>query len=162
MKYSHPTHHQLSLEEYDRIFDQLRFGCLRQHFQGEVFLRRDFLDIVALARQKRFSVTIYSSGTLIDEKKADRLAELKVSRIELSIYSHDPALHDEFTKTPRSHERTLRAARLLKERGLNTVLKTNILSFNKDHLIESKIWLKTLVLIQPIQQFHVQTVTQRL
>ena len=65
---------------------------------GEVFLRRDFLDIVALARKKRFSVTVYSSGTLINEKKADRLAELKVSRIELSIYSHDPALHDEFTK----------------------------------------------------------------
>ena len=137
---SHPTHHQLSLEEYDRIFDQLAdLGVLWLTFSGgEVFLRRDFLDIVALAREKRFSVTIYSSGTLINKKKADRLAELKVSRIELSIYSHDPDLHDEFTKTPRSHEKTLRAARLLQERGLNTVLKTNILSFNKDHLLEFK------------------------
>jgi radical SAM protein with 4Fe4S-binding SPASM domain len=137
---SHPTHHQLSLEEYDRIFDELSaMGVLWLTFSGgEVFLRRDFLDIVALARQKRFDVTVYSSGTLINEKKADRLAELKVSRIELSIYSHDAALHDEFTKTPRSHERTLRAVRLLKERGLNTVLKTNVLSFNKDHLIEFK------------------------
>ena len=95
---SHPTHHQLSLDDYDRIFDQLAdMGVLWLTFSGgEVFLRRDFLDIVALARKKRFSVTVYSSGTLINEKKADRLAELKVSRIELSIYSHDPALHDEF------------------------------------------------------------------
>ena len=137
---SHPTHHQLSLEEYDRILDELaELGVLWLTFSGgEVFLRRDFLDIVALARQKRFSVAIFSSGTLINEKKADRIAALKVNRVELSLYSPYAHIHDEFTKTPRSHERTLRAARLLIERGVRVTLKTNIMTINKDHLREYK------------------------
>ena len=133
---SHPADVSLSLDDYTRIFRQLAdMGVLVLTFSGgEPFLRRDFLDIVALARRLRFAVRIYTSGTLIDEEKADRIAALKVSEVHVSVYSHDPALHEMFTQTPKSHAKSVRALRLLSERGVHTVLKSNVTTFNVDHL----------------------------
>lgn len=137
-EFSHPPEYRISVNEYDRIFDELReMNVLWLTFSGgEVFLRRDFLDIVELAHKKRFSTIVYTSGTLINEAKADRMAELKVGRVEISVYSHDPEVHDRFTKTPRSHERSLNAARLLRERGIPVMFKTCIMTFNVDYLEE--------------------------
>ena len=66
--FPHEKEHALSLSDYARIFDELAgLGVLVVTLSGgEVFLRRDFLDIVELARKKRFAVRIYTSGTLID------------------------------------------------------------------------------------------------
>lgn len=137
---SHPPHPEspLRAEDYERIFEELKaLGVMVVTFSGgEPFLRRDLLDLVALARKKRFAVRIYTSGTLIDERKANRIAELRVSEVHVSVYSHDPAVHDRFTGIPGSHERSLRALRLLRERGVTTVLKSNIMTFNVDHLGE--------------------------
>ncbi|MFZ9886671.1 MAG: radical SAM protein [Myxococcota bacterium] len=134
---SHPPHARtLSLDEYARVFDEMKqLGVLELTFSGgEIFLRRDLLDLVALARKKRFSVTLYTSGFHIDEAKADRIAVLKVKSVEISVYSHDPQVHDEFTGIPGSWARSTRALRLLHERGVKTVLKSNIMTFNVDHL----------------------------
>ncbi len=135
---THPHVEGLSLEQYSDILDQLaRLGVLVCTFSGgEPFLRKDFLDIVAQARQKRFAVRIYTSGTPINEQKADRIAALQVSEVHISLYSHDPAVHDKFTGTKGSWAKSVRALRLLKERGVHTVLKANVMTFNVDHLDE--------------------------
>ena len=136
---THPGfRYALSLSDYAKIFDDLKeLGVLSITFTGgEIFLRRDVLDIVALARQKRFDVSLFTSGTLIDEKKAAKLAELKVKNVEISVYSHDPAVHDAFTQTPGSHARSVNALRLLAEHGVSTVLKANLMTFNVGHIDE--------------------------
>lgn len=135
---SHPHEHALSLEDYDSLFSELAaLGALFLTFTGgEIFLRKDALDVIALARRHRFAVTLYTSGTLIDEAKADVLRQLKVSEVHVSVYSHDPALHDAFTRSPGSHARSVRGLRLLQERGVRTVLKANVLRFNIDALDE--------------------------
>lgn len=133
-----PERYALSVADYSRIFDELaELGVLHLTFTGgEVFLRRDFLEIVELARQKRFAVTIFTSGTLIDERKAERLAALRVKSVEISLYSHDPAVHDGFTNIPGSHARSVRAMRLLAERGVKTLMKTNLMTFNVEYIDE--------------------------
>jgi len=138
---THPTGlakegHALTLADYDRILDELAaLGTLDLTITGgEIFLRRDLLDIVALARAKRFAVTLFTSGTLIDEDKADRIAALQVSCVEITVYSHDAAVHDRFTGIPRSHEKSLRALRLLRARGVKTLMKANLTTFNVDHI----------------------------
>ena len=135
---SHPHVQGLSLDDYSKVLDQLaKLGVLVVTFSGgEPFLRRDFLDIVELARKKRFAVRIYTSGTLITPDKADRIRDLQVQEVHVSVYSHDAQVHEEFTGIPRSHERSLNALRMLKERGVHTVLKSNIMTFNVDHLDE--------------------------
>lgn len=132
---SHPTKSDsLALEDYRELFDQLaQLGVLSLTFTGgEIFLRRDLLDIIDAARTRRFAVTLYTSGTLIDEVKADRLRALQVSDVHVSVYSHDPGVHDEFTQVPGSHGKSVRALKLLAERGVRTVLKSNVMAFNVD------------------------------
>jgi radical SAM protein with 4Fe4S-binding SPASM domain len=126
----------LSLEQWCVVLDQLRaLGVFVVTFSGgEVFLRRDFLDLVAEARQRRFAVRIYTSGTLLDEARADRLKALGVSEVHVSVYSDRPEDHDRFTGVPRSWERSVRAIRLLRARGITTVLKANVMTFNVDRL----------------------------
>ena len=135
---SHPHDESLSLADYERIFEELaRIGVLYLTFTGgEIFLRRDILDIIELARKKRFSVSLFTSGTLIDEHKANRLQELKVTEVHISVYSHDAAVHDGFTQVPKSWERSVRALRLLHERGIPTVMKANLMTFNVEHIDE--------------------------
>ena len=133
-----PERYQLSVEDYARIFDELaELGVLYLTFTGgEIFLRRDLLDIIELARKKRFAVTLFTSGTLLDDKKADRLAALKVKDVHVSVYSHDPAVHDGFTNIPGSHAKSVRALKLLHERGVQTVMKANLMTFNVEHIDE--------------------------
>ncbi|MFZ9889583.1 MAG: radical SAM protein [Myxococcota bacterium] len=133
---THPTHLRLRLDQYEGIFRGLaNLGVLVLTFSGgEPFLRRDFLDIVALARRMRFAARVYTSGTHIDERKADRLRELRVTEVHISIYSHESSVHDGFTGVPGSFDRSVRAIRLLRERQIPVTMKTNVLTFNVDHL----------------------------
>lgn len=133
---SHPKEHALSLDDYAKIFDGLaNIGVLDLTLSGgEIFLRRDLFDIVKLARDRRFNVALFTSGTLINAEKADKIAALNVAEVQITVYSPDPAVHDRFTQIPRSHERSVRALELLRDRGVRTVLKTNVMTFNVDAL----------------------------
>jgi AdoMet-dependent heme synthase len=128
----------MSLADYDALFLQLReLGALVVTLSGgEPFLRRDFLDIVELARRHRLFIRVYTSGTLLDEAKADRMKALAVNETHVSIYSHDADTHDAFTHHPGSWRKSVRALELLRERGMKTVLKSNVTTFNVDHLDE--------------------------
>ena len=64
---------ELSTEEHYRLLDQLAdAGCLWLLFTGgEIFARRDFLDIYTYAKQKGFLITLFTNGTLITPRIAD-------------------------------------------------------------------------------------------
>lgn len=133
---THPKAARLSLADYDRVFDELAtLGVLYLSLTGgEIFLRGDLFDIVALGRVKRFAVRLYTSGTLIDEARADRIRDLRVSEVQVSLYSADAEVHDRFVGVPGAHAKTVRALRLLRERGVLTVAKTLPLDINIDAL----------------------------
>lgn len=133
---SHPHNARMSVAEYDKLFDELAdLGVLYLTLTGgEIFLRGDLFDIVALGRKKRFAVRLYTSGTLIDEARADRIATLKVSEVQVSVYSADPAVHDRFVGQSGAHAKTMRALALLRERSVLTVLKTPAMTINIDAL----------------------------
>ena len=127
-----PTREELTLDEVRRVLDQLaEAGTLFVTFTGgEVFMRRDFLQIVAHARSCGFSVTIFTTGTLLTPETAAELAELHPLSVEVSIYSARPEIHDRVTKIPGSHARSLRALRLLGERGVVILIKSPVMSLN--------------------------------
>jgi len=127
-----PTRPELSLEEIRTILDQLaETGALFLTLSGgEVFVRRDALDIVAHARSRGLSVTVFTTGTLLTPEKASELAALHPLSVEVSIYSAQPEIHDRVTRIPGSHARSLRALRLLKERGVVIIIKSPLMSLN--------------------------------
>ena len=127
-----PIRQELSLEEIRRVFDQLaEAGTLFLTLSGgEVFMRRDFLQIVAHARSRGFSITVFTTGTLLTPETATELADLHPLSVEVSIYSARPEVHDRVTRIPGSHARSLRALRLLKERGVIILIKSPLMSLN--------------------------------
>ncbi|MFI5339003.1 MAG: radical SAM/SPASM domain-containing protein [Candidatus Methylomirabilales bacterium] len=127
-----PTRPELSLEEVRRVLEQIaEAGTLFLTLSGgEVFIRRDFLPIVAHARSCGLSVTIFTTGTLLTPETATRLANLHPLSVEVSIYSARPDVHDRITRIPGSHARSLRALRLLKERGVIILIKSPLMSLN--------------------------------
>jgi AdoMet-dependent heme synthase len=133
-----PEPSALSVADYDKLFAQLKsMGIFVVTFSGgEVFLRKDFLDIVELARKHRFFIRVYTSGTLLTEEKVARMRALGVNEVHVSMYSHDAATHDAFTHHIGSWEKSVNGLQMLHDVGIKTVLKSNVLTFNVDHLDE--------------------------
>jgi MoaA/NifB/PqqE/SkfB family radical SAM enzyme len=74
---------------------------------GEIFLRKDFFEILECARALTFCIKLKTNAVLIREAQAARLRDLGVESIQVSIYSHRPEVHDAITKVQGSLERSV-------------------------------------------------------
>jgi radical SAM protein with 4Fe4S-binding SPASM domain len=120
----HNDHGELTAAEIMGVLDQLaEAGVFFLCFSGgEVLMRMDFFRILEYARSLLFSVKVKTNAFMIREKEADRLCKLGVQSVQVSIYSHRPEVHDAITKLPGSLKRSLAGIRLLRERGMKTVI----------------------------------------
>jgi AdoMet-dependent heme synthase len=116
-----------------RLLDELaEAGCLILALSGgELFLRRDLLEIVAQARARTFAVRLKTNATLIREREADRIRALGVEDVQVSIYSDRPEVHDAVTLLPGSLERSLRGMRLLRDRGQKVTIAHMVMRPNR-------------------------------
>ena len=128
----HDDHGEMSTDEIKRVlFQAASAGTLILTLSGgEPFLRKDFFDILAYARSLMFSVKIKTNGLLIGAEQAQRLRELHVGEVQISIYSHRPEVHDGITKVRGSLERSLNAIRFLRSQGLTTVIACPLMRAN--------------------------------
>ena len=124
---------ELSKEEHFRILDELvEMGCFWLLYTGgEIFARKDFLEIYTYAKKKGFLITLFTNGTILSEEIADYLAEWPPFAIEITLYGRTKETYEALTAIPGSYDRCLRGIRLLKERGLPLKLKTMATSINK-------------------------------
>src|SRR5258706_7500926 len=131
---------ELSKEEHFQLIDQLvevgAFWLL--YTGGEIFARKDFLEIYTYAKQKGFLVTLFTNGTLITEKIADYLVEWPPFAIEITLYGRTKETYEALTQIPGSYERCLRGIKLLREKGLPLKLKTVATSINKHEIFAMK------------------------
>ena len=123
---------ELTTEEIYSALDELAdLACLYLTFTGgEIFLRDDFFDIAKYARKNEFAIRLFTNGTLIDEKRADRIKYLSPLSVEISLYGMNPFVHENITKIPGSYEKTINALRLLRQRDINTVMKCTFMKNN--------------------------------
>lgn len=124
---------ELTLAEATDLLDQLAAaGTMSLLISGgDPFLRPDALDILRAARARQFDVRINTHGNFIDEALAGALAEIGISRVAISVYSDDPAEHEAVTRIPGSHALSLRAGRLLRDRGVAVAFKTPVMTHNR-------------------------------
>jgi len=124
---------ELSKEEHFRVLDELAdMGCFWILYTGgEIFARKDFLEIYTYAKKKGFLITLFTNGTLINETIADYLAEWPPFAIEITLYGRTRETYEALTAIPGSYDRCLRGIKLLKERRLPLKLKTVATSVNK-------------------------------
>jgi radical SAM protein with 4Fe4S-binding SPASM domain len=128
---------EMTTGEHFRMLDELvDMGCFWLLYTGgEIFARKDFLEIYTYAKQKGFLITLFTNGTLISEKIADYLAEYPPFAIEITLYGRTKETYEALTQIPGSYERCLRGVELLRERGLPLKLKTVATSINKHEVI---------------------------
>lgn len=128
---------ELTKEEHFRLLDELvEIGCFWLLYTGgEIFARRDFLEIYTYAKTKGFLITLFTNGTVINEQIADYLAAWPPFAIEITLYGRTRETYEALTAIPGSYDRCLRGIRLLKERGLPLKLKTVATSINKHEVL---------------------------
>ena len=132
----HDDHGEMTTAEIKGVLDQLaEAGVFFLTFSGgEVFMRRDFMELVEYARRLMFVVKIKTNAVMIHEEEARRIRELGVDTIQISVYSHRPEVHDAITKLPHSFERTVRAIRFLHDQGLRVTIANVLMTANSaDH-----------------------------
>ena len=124
---------EMTTEEHFRMLDELvEMGCIWLLYTGgEIFARKDFLEIYTYAKRKGFLITLFTNGTLINEKIADYLVEWPPFAIEITLYGRTRETYEALTQIPGSYDRCLRGISLLRERGLPLKLKTVATSINK-------------------------------
>ena len=128
---------ELSKEEHFRLLDELvEMGCFWILYTGgEIFARKDFLEIYTYAKQKGFLITLFTNGTIVTETIADYLAEWPPFAIEITMYGRTRETYEALTAVPGSYDRCLRGIKLLKDRRLPLKLKTVATSINKHEVL---------------------------
>jgi len=131
---------ELTYKEHCRILDEItEAGCLWLLYTGgEIFARKDFLDIYTYAKQKGLLITLFTNGTLITPKVAGYLAQWRPFSIEITLYGRTKETYERVTGISGSYEACLRGIHLLMERGLPLKLKTMAINTNKHEIWKMK------------------------
>jgi len=131
---------ELTFGEHCRLLDEMAAeGCLWLLYTGgEIFARKDFLDIYGYAKKAGFLITLFTNATLIDKAKAEYLSTWRPFSIEVSVYGCTAGTHDRVTGVAGSFARTLAGVKLLVEAGFRPMLKTVALKTNSHELWDLK------------------------
>ena len=105
---------------------------------GEIFMRKDFYEILEFAHAKSFCIKLKTNAILVRPDDAKRIRSLGVDSVQVSIYSHRGEVHDGITKVRGSLKRSLEGIRLLREQGLNVIIANALMSNNLQDYREVK------------------------
>jgi AdoMet-dependent heme synthase len=128
----HEDHGEMTTEEIKHLLAEMAEAgvFILTLSGGEIFLRKDFFEILEYARSLTFCIKLKTNAVLIREAQAARLRELGVQSVQISIYSHRPEVHDAITKVHGSLDRSIRAIRFLKSQGLRVILANVLMTEN--------------------------------
>jgi radical SAM protein with 4Fe4S-binding SPASM domain len=126
----------LSIEEYKNILSKLStMGCLEIIFTGgEASLNKDWLDLCTYARSLRFSVIIKTHAARLSHEIICKLRELHITEVQVSLYSMNPEIHDEFVGRKGSHAKTVSALRYMHSVGQRCRISCVVTMSNYQHL----------------------------
>ena len=132
---------ELITDQVLNILDQItEAGCLFLLLTGgEILLRPDFPEIYRQIKRRGLLVTLFTNATLVTQRIADLLADLRPQGIEISLYGASQKTYEKVTQAPGSYARCRRGIELLLERRLPVALKTVLLTINSKEIDEMKI-----------------------
>jgi radical SAM protein with 4Fe4S-binding SPASM domain len=128
----HDDHGEMTTVEIKNLLKEMaEAGVFILTFSGgEIFLRKDFFEILECARDLTFCIKLKTNAVLIREAQAARLRDLGVQSVQISIYSHRPEVHDAITKVRGSLRRSITAIRFLKAQGLKVIMANVLMTEN--------------------------------
>jgi radical SAM protein with 4Fe4S-binding SPASM domain len=129
----HEDHGEMTGTEVRGLLDQLAdAGVFFLTLSGgEILLRKDFFEILSYARELAFCIKLKSNAIMIRDAEARRISSIGVESVQVSIYSHRPAVHDAITKVPGSLKRSVEGIRLLKSHGIKVIIANVLMTDNR-------------------------------
>lgn len=129
---------EMSTEEIKAVLNQMaKYGTLFIMLTGgEILLRSDFEEIYLYARRLGLIVTIFTNGTLIDERIANLFARVPPRSVEVTLEGATAEVFEAVTQVRGSYGQCLRGLKLLLDRGVRTKVKTVLLTLNQHELPE--------------------------
>ncbi|MCB1909232.1 MAG: heme d1 biosynthesis radical SAM protein NirJ [Rhodocyclaceae bacterium] len=126
---------ELVTAEVDRVMDDLAaFGVPVLILSGgEPLLRPDIFEIAARAKRMGFYVGLSSNGTLIDAATAERIGELDLDYVGISLDGLR-ATHDRFRRMDGAFDKSLAGLRLARNLGLKVGLRFTLTRDNATDL----------------------------
>lgn len=147
----HTVHGFLSQQDVEHILEAASPLMNTGHKEvlitgGESLLNPEWQKIVTVCVQKGFRVTLFTNGTLLDERAADFLAQFartQLKEVQFSLYALDSSVHDSITKLNGSHQKTMRAIALLRERNVPVFIACPAMQENKTAFPQLMRWADT-------------------
>lgn len=127
---------ELATEQVFDILRQLRdIGCFYLGFSGgEIFLRSDIMEIIHYAYNMGFNIILLTNASLIDTVIADKLKNIRINKIDITVHSMDKGIFDRITGVRGSAKKVFKAIQLLKERDIPIALKSSGMTLNKKEI----------------------------
>jgi MoaA/NifB/PqqE/SkfB family radical SAM enzyme len=127
---------EISSSDAAELFGQLAVnGCFHIMLTGgEPLLRNDMLSLIECAKREGLFVHLFTNATRITPRIADRLKELELTSLEISLHSLKKDRFDWFTRVDGSFDRVMKAIRLLREREVDIVFKIAVTAANVDEI----------------------------
>ena len=130
-----PTHqalNELKKQEIFQILDGLAAeGCLWIGFTGgELFTRKDAIEVLRYAREKGMIFNILTNATMITPALADEIQALDPYLMNISVYGATAETYERVTQIPGSFRKFVRGVDLLIERKVPIVLKLVLMTPN--------------------------------
>jgi radical SAM protein with 4Fe4S-binding SPASM domain len=129
---------ELTTEEIKKLLDELAsMGSLWLLITGgEPLLRQDFEEIYIYAKKRGLIITLFTNGTLIDEKIIKLLLKYPPFYLDISIYGATRDTYEKVTRVQGSYDRCMNGISKIVNAGIKLNLKTMALTLNK-HEIEA-------------------------
>jgi radical SAM protein with 4Fe4S-binding SPASM domain len=107
---------------------------------GELMLHKSFCDILCKKKDYDFSINIFSNLTLLNDEIIAEMKAIRLSSVQVSLYSMKPEIHDAITKLPGSFYKTRNAILRLIENGIPLQISCPMMKQNKNDYVDVLNW----------------------
>lgn len=107
---------------------------------GEPMLHKNFCDFLKKCREYDFSVNILSNLTLLNDNILEEMKANPLLGVQVSLYSMNPAIHDEITQMKGSFNKTKNAILKLIENDIPLQISCPIMTLNKNCYVDVTKW----------------------
>lgn len=128
----------LSTDQVKFIVDKLyNAGVLFLYFTGgEIFTRKDFLDIYIYAKKKGFIIELLTNGTLITENVIDVFNKYPPASVSISMYGKNDESYYNVTGKRGMYDKVINTFDILYKNDIHFEIKYIAMKENKDDFFE--------------------------
>jgi len=110
-------------------------GCFYLGFTGgEIFTRPDIYKIIEFSRKQGMQVILYTNGSLIDEPAAQRIANIGVNKVDITLPAMSEEAFEEVSAVPGSHKAVFAAIEYLRKYKVALGFKTCLVKANQGEI----------------------------